>query len=153
MCGIAGIASFTKSAKDFQQHLISASSCLRQRGPDNEGFYIDNDVALAHRRLSVIDTSTAASQPFTDASGRYTIIYNGEFFNFRQYRQQLESEGIRFVSDSDTEVLLQLYIRNGIKFLQYINGFFAFCIYDNLEKTILLARDRMGVKPLIYYCR
>ena len=152
MCGIAGIASFTKSAKDFQQHLISASSCLRLRGPDNEGFFIDNDVALAHRRLSVIDTSTAASQPFTDASGRYTIIYNGEFFNFRQYRQQLESEGIRFVSDSDTEVLLQLYIRHGIKFLQSVNGFFAFCIYDSLEKTILLARDRMGVKPLIYYC-
>lgn len=151
MCGIAGIASFTKSAKDFQQHLKSASSCLRQRGPDSEGFFIDDDVAFAHRRLSIIDTSAAASQPFTDASGRYTIIYNGEFFNYRQHRQQLVSEGVRFASDSDTEVLLQLYIRNGTKCLQYVNGFFAFCIYDSLEKTIFLARDRMGVKPLIYY--
>lgn len=79
-------------------------------------FWID-DVALAHRRLSIIDTSAAASQPFTDASGRYTIIYNGEFFNYRQHRQQLVSEGVKFASDSDTEVLLQLYIRNGIKCL------------------------------------
>lgn len=151
MCGIAGIASFTKSAKDFQQHLRSASSCLRLRGPDNEGFFIDDNVALAHRRLSIIDTSAAASQPFTDASGRYTIIYNGEFFNYRHHRSQLKSQGVSFVSDSDTEVLLQLYIRNGINCLQFINGFFAFCIYDNLEKTVFLARDRMGVKPLIYY--
>lgn len=151
MCGIAGIASFTKSAKDFQQHLRSASSCLRQRGPDNEGFFIDDNVALAHRRLSIIDTSAAASQPFSDASGRYTIIYNGEFFNYRHHRSQLESQGVSFVSESDTEVLLQLYIRKGINCLQCINGFFAFCIYDNLEKTVFLARDRMGVKPLIYY--
>ena len=151
MCGIAGAAAFTKKGTVFLNKVQSATDCLQLRGPDAGGIYRDDTVALGHRRLSIIDTSTAASQPMQDESKRYTIIYNGEFFNFQRYREELIQSGIHLGNHSDTEVLLHLYINEGVKCLEKINGFFALAIYDKAQQTLFVARDRMGVKPLLYY--
>lgn len=151
MCGIAGIISFNSSSSGELQKIHAATDCLSRRGPDDRGVYIDGQVALGHRRLSIIDVSHGAAQPMSDASGRYHIIFNGEFFNYAEYRQQLIGEGISFRTASDTEVLLNLYIKMGPEFLQLVNGFFALAIYDEWEKTVFIARDRMGVKPLLYF--
>ena len=151
MCGIAGIVAFNNTGQSSFSTIQKAVSCLEKRGPDNEGIFTDDHVVLAHRRLSVIDTSDAASQPFTDDSGRYVIVFNGEFFNYQEHRNKLLTEGVKFKSESDTEVLLQLYIRHKERCLDFVNGFFAFCIYDKTEKSVFIARDRMGIKPLLYY--
>lgn len=151
MCGITGIIAITEKGKQ-QMHKISASVyTLLKRGPDGEGIFIHNNTAFAHRRLSVIDTSNAASQPFTDHSGRYTIIYNGEFFNYREYRQQLVQKGVPLKSTSDSEVLLYLFIEYGAACLEKVNGFFSLAIYDKQEQSVFIARDRYGVKPLLVY--
>lgn len=151
MCGITGIFSFKQHASSYRKSVEDAVTALYMRGPDRSGIYSDDHVVLGHARLSIIDVSEAASQPFTDTSGRYTIIFNGEFFNFKEHREALQKKGIHLRSQSDTEVLLYLYITEGPSCLEKVNGFFAFAIYDNLKKTIFLARDRMGVKPLIYF--
>lgn len=132
--------------------LINASvNTLIRRGPDGEGIYTHSNVALGHRRLSIIDTTNAASQPFTDHSGRYTIIYNGEFFNYKEYRDKLLQKGIPLRSSSDTEVLLYSFIEYGAACLEKINGFFSLAIYDKQEQSVFIARDRYGVKPLLVY--
>lgn len=150
MCGIAGIISFKEDAQELQR-IDVATDCLAKRGPDDRGVFRDAHVAFGHRRLSIIDTSHGAVQPMSDATGRYQIIFNGEFFNYAGYRNQLKEEGVAFRTESDTEVLLALYIKHGPSFLRFVNGFFALAIYDTLEKTVFIARDRMGVKPLLYY--
>ena len=149
MCGISGIIAFTKAGEPFLNKIPEAVATMRSRGPDKEGVFYKDKVALGHNRLSIIDVSNAASQPFTDASGRYTIVFNGEFYNYKTHRQELAKEGIQFVSQSDTEVLLYLYIKEGPACLQKVNGFFAFAIYDSLKKAVFIARDRMGIKPLL----
>ncbi len=151
MCGIAGIVAFSKSGIPYLDRISNATECLHLRGPDDKGIYLSGNVALGHRRLSIIDTSHAASQPMSDESGRYHIIFNGEFFNFSIHRKKLEKEGIKFQTHSDTEVLLHLYIKEGPDCLEKVNGFFALAIYDKLNETLFIARDRMGVKPLVYY--
>ena len=151
MCGITGIVAFNDSGKKYFDKIEAANNCLAKRGPDSDGFYRAANVALGHRRLSIIDISNAANQPMTDASGRFTIIFNGEFFNFQEHRNTLIQHGETFKTQSDTEVLLKLYILEGPDCLQKINGFFAFAVHDNLEDTIFIARDRMGIKPLFYY--
>lgn len=151
MCGIAGIAAFTEQGNSFLGKIESATNCLALRGPDDGGIYRDQQIALGHRRLSVIDTSKAASQPMHDQTGRYTVIFNGEFFNYEEHRNVLQQAGISFHTHSDTEVLLNLYIKEGPRCLAKINGFFALAIYDNQQETLFIARDRMGVKPLVYY--
>src|SRR3989344_3445365 len=110
MCGITGILAFNEKGKHYLSKVSAATYSLLKRGPDGEGIYFNKNVALGHRRLSIIDTSNAAAQPFTEISERYTIVFNGEIFNYKQLRKQLESKGIKFKSQSDTEVLLQLYI-------------------------------------------
>jgi len=149
MCGISGIVAFTTTGEDFLCKIHDAVAAMHSRGPDNKGVFIKDQIALGHNRLSIIDVSDAASQPFTDASGRYTIIFNGEFFNFKTHREQLIKEGIPLVSNSDTEVLLYLYIKEGPVCLEKVNGFFALAIYDSHNKTVFMARDRMGIKPLL----
>jgi len=151
MCGIAGIISFNDSGKTQLQKIEAGTACLSSRGPDGSGIFRHDNVALGHRRLSIIDTSDAAAQPMTDASGRYTLIFNGEFFNFREHRSFVESKGYKLRTQSDTEVLLYLYIIEGAECLSRVNGFFSFAIYDSSEKTLFLARDRMGIKPLLYF--
>ncbi|HBS86609.1 MAG: asparagine synthase (glutamine-hydrolyzing) [Bacteroidetes bacterium GWF2_38_335] len=151
MCGITGIYSFTEKATAFKSKLEKSVEKLALRGPDGSGTYLDNYVALGHTRLAVIDTSDAGSQPFTDETGRYTIVFNGEFYNYRETRKELESKGHNFRSQCDTEVLLKLYIEVGEKCLDVINGCFSFAIYDKNENSLFLARDRFGINPLLYF--
>jgi len=151
MCGITGIIAFNDDGRLFLQKISPATDCMAKRGPDARGVLQDEHIALGHRRLSIIDISSAGAQPMSDPSGRYVIVFNGEFFNYREHRKELISKGVFFKSESDTEVLLQLYIREGISCLDKVNGFFSLAIYDRQEQTVMLARDRFGVKPLYYY--
>ncbi|MDW8330480.1 MAG: asparagine synthase (glutamine-hydrolyzing) [Cyclobacteriaceae bacterium] len=150
MCGITGIMAFNLVGKMNMIHLAAATRALEKRGPDYQDIYHNQFVGLGHRRLSIIDLSDQANQPMWDEEKRYALIYNGEIFNYRELRSQLESEGVAFTTQSDTEVLLRLLIREKEKGLNKLNGFFSFCLYDNQEQSFLLARDRFGVKPLLY---
>jgi asparagine synthase (glutamine-hydrolysing) len=128
---------------------------LAHRGPDDRGiaFFKDGQVAFGHRRLSIIDLSKAGRQPLTDVSGRYCIVYNGEIYNFKELRERLEGLGHEFHSQTDTEVVLNAYIRWGYDCLNMLDGIFAFAIYDGMTGDIFLARDRFGIKPLYYIHR
>ncbi|MDW3208252.1 MAG: asparagine synthase (glutamine-hydrolyzing) [Reichenbachiella sp.] len=151
MCGITGILAFNEVGRFNLTNLEQATLALAHRGPDNHGTYINHLVGLGHRRLSIIDTSENANQPFEIMDGRYIITFNGEIFNYQSLRKELVSKGIQFKSDSDTEVLLHLYAQEGKRCLDKLNGFFAFAIYDTKEKSLFIARDRLGIKPLLFY--
>ncbi len=150
MCGITGILAFTEEGKKYLDKIDDAVRSLHHRGPDGHGVFRHGNVALGHTRLAIIDTSEAASQPFTSGDGRYTIVFNGEIFNYRELRAELEKEGCVFRSQSDTEVLLTLYAKEGKECLNKLNGFFAFAIYDTITSSLFLARDRFGEKPLYW---
>ncbi|HEY0741396.1 MAG TPA: asparagine synthase (glutamine-hydrolyzing), partial [Chryseosolibacter sp.] len=150
MCGITGIMSFNLVGKFNKIHISAATRAIEKRGPDFQDVYADEWVGLGHRRLSIIDTSSVAHQPMWDESKRYCIIFNGEIFNYRELKQDLLNKGVTFFSQSDTEVLLKLYIREKEACVPKLNGFFAFCIYDKAEQTLFVARDRFGIKPLLY---
>ncbi len=150
MCGITGIVAFNQLGRLHMINLAGATEQLASRGPDFQLTYHDEFVGLGHRRLSIIDPSPAGHQPMQDASGRYALIYNGEIYNYKSLRQQLESKGVHFESDTDTEVLLYLLIERGIECLEELNGFFAFAFYDKQEHKLIIARDRFGIKPLVY---
>jgi asparagine synthase (glutamine-hydrolysing) len=149
MCGIAG-AIVPSPAVIQHEWLTNACKALSRRGPDHQAIWQEDNAGLAHTRLSIIDTSSAAHQPFTDRSGRYVIVFNGEIFNFRELRKNLEANGLQLSTTGDTEVLLNLYILYGKACLQKLVGFFAFAIYDRQEKCLFAARDRMGIKPFYY---
>lgn len=151
MCGITGIYAFNEVGRLGMINLVAATDKLDKRGPDQHGTFATHFVGLGHRRLSIIDRSENGKQPMQDAEGRYTIVFNGEIYNFRTLREELKAKGFEFRSDTDTEVLLTLYIRKGPSCLQELNGFFSFAIYDDQEKSLFMARDRMGIKPLYYY--
>lgn len=151
MCGIAGVFVLNENNNYWIDSLINASDSLTKRGPDSGNIWKSKNVALAHRRLSIIDTSETANQPMHDDSKRYTIIFNGEIFNFQELKTELSDKGIVFHTNSDTEVLLQLYINDKSYFLNKLNGFFAFAIYDQLNESLFIARDRFGVKPLYFF--
>ena len=148
MCGITGYIHLSNNAPDLKEHLETATQSITSRGPDNQAAFLHQSVGLGHTRLSIIDTSERANQPMTDRSGRYTLIFNGEIYNYRELATKLNAD---FNSTSDTEVLLYLLIEKGDKCLSMLNGFFAFAFYDSKEESLLLARDRMGIKPLHYY--
>ncbi len=150
MCGITGIFAFNLVGKFNLVNVTAATAALTKRGPDHQGIYTDQFVGLGHRRLSIIDTSAAAHQPMWDEEQRYSIVFNGEIFNFQELKKGLEAKGITFTTQSDTEVLLKLYLAEKEKCLNKLNGFFAFCIYDKQEQTFFVARDRYGIKPLLY---
>ncbi|MBL7962246.1 MAG: asparagine synthase (glutamine-hydrolyzing) [Flavobacteriales bacterium] len=149
MCGIAGSYQLQEGAAS-DDRVAQALRAIAHRGPDDEGVYRSGRTILGHRRLSVIDTSAAGHQPFTDEGGRYTIVFNGEVFNFKELRAELEANGHRFRSHTDTEVVLRLFTIKGEAFLHDLNGFFALAIHDAQEDTLFLARDRFGVKPLLW---
>lgn len=150
MCGIAGIITLDKGAV-MQSQLQPMTDCMQHRGPDGEGHWINADanVGLGHRRLSIIDLHTAANQPM-HYQNRYSIVFNGEIYNYIELRDMLIRQGYPFTTESDTEVLLALYSRDKEKCLQLLDGMFAFVIYDDQEKTIFAARDRFGEKPFFY---
>lgn len=150
MCGITGVYAFNMVGRVSMINVTNATMALEKRGPDFQNIYNDQTVALGHRRLSIIDTSVDGHQPMWDPSGRYCIIFNGEIYNYKQLRSDLNSKGIQFRSQSDTEVLLQLLIAEGPSALDKINGFFSFAFYDLEEKSLFIARDRIGIKPLYY---
>lgn len=151
MCGITGCYAFTKIGLAKFEHVQKSVETLQKRGPDGSGVYTHGNLSFGHARLSVIDPSDNGAQPFTDATGRYTIVFNGEFYNYKEHRRLLEKKGVNFSSETDTEVLLYLYIYYGEQCIEYINGFFAFAVYDKKEQSLFLARDRMGIKPMYYY--
>lgn len=142
---------FNEIGRMHMIHLAQATGILKHRGPDHQHNFIAERTGLGHRRLSVIDLSPNAHQPMADATGRYHIVYNGEIYNFRDLRQQLQNSGVEFKSNSDTEVLLNLYIHQGEDCLQKLNGCFAFAVYDTVKNQLFLARDRLGINPLLYY--
>ena len=147
MCGIAGYSG------DFDRSLLDRmNTAIAHRGPDDSGTLIlpDDALGLAHRRLSIIDLSERGHQPMWDVTGSVVIIYNGEIYNYRELRRELVEDGYGFNSDCDTEVLLNLYRRDGNKMLERLNGIFAFALWDTQRRILLLARDGMGVKPLYY---
>lgn len=150
MGGITGIFAFNLVGKFHRINITAATTVLSKRGPDFQDIYFDDWAGLGHRRLCVIDTSEKAHQPMWDDTGRFAIVFNGEIFNYRQLRNELSASGETFHSQSDTEVLLKLYIRDGEACLPRLNGFFAFCIYDKREQSFFIARDRYGEKPLFY---
>ena len=150
MCGIVGY--YRKdNATEKLNDLEKATSTLSKRGPDFSSTYYQGNIGFGHARLSIIDTSAGANQPFVDSTGRYVIIFNGEIYNFKILKRQLEKEGIKFITESDTEVLLELYIKYGENVTDHLNGFFAFAIHDKKDNTLFLSRDRLGIKPLFLY--
>lgn len=151
MCGIAGIISNAEVAEKNIVALEKALLELEKRGPDASGIKNYKEVLLGHRRLSIIDTKSASNQPMEDATGRYSIVFNGEIYNYKELKTDLVDQGYVFNNESDTEVLLNGYACYGTAFLNKLNGFFAFAIYDKQEKSTLVARDRFGIKPLLFY--
>jgi len=151
MCGIAGIYAFNDIGKFYMVNFVNATQSISSRGPDNQGLFANETIALGHRRLSIIDKTAAANQPMQDETARYRIVFNGEIYNYQSIRAELESKGIEFQTHSDTEVLLKLFINEGEKCLSKLNGFFSFAIYDSQTESIFLARDPLGIKPLYYY--
>ena len=157
MCGIAGIFDTSRSAgRDELTRLAEKmGAALRHRGPDDAGIWLDETrgIALAHRRLSIVDLSPAGHQPMLSQNGRYVIAFNGEIYNFRALRHTLEREigGIAWRGASDTEALLESLAHWGVTAaLRRCSGMFAFALWDRQERTLTLARDRMGEKPLYY---
>ncbi|ENA1749415.1 asparagine synthase (glutamine-hydrolyzing) [Flavobacterium psychrophilum] len=149
MCGINGILHLSSKLVDKNQ-LVKMRDVLAHRGPDDAGIFIEKNIGLGHRRLAIIDTSSAGHQPFYSENGRYVIVFNGEIYNYKDFYAELKDKGVALKSDSDTEVLLKLYELYGLEILPRLNGMFAFAIWDKEQKKLVLARDRMGVKPLYY---
>jgi asparagine synthase (glutamine-hydrolysing) len=146
MCGIAGL---TNAAPPLLEEMVER---LAHRGPDGHGIWTDPDVGLGlvHARLAIIDLTPGGQQPMLSPCGRYAIAFNGEIYNYRDLRRELEAQGERFTSSSDTEVLLRLLMRDGEGALAKLSGMFAFAFWDRAEKRLLLARDATGIKPLHY---
>ncbi len=145
MCGILG---FNWDNKTLVRKMTDV---MTHRGPDASGYYTDKNVSLGHRRLSIIDLSERGNQPMCNEDGTVWITYNGEIYNFKEIKEELEKEGHKFKSDTDTEVIIHAYEKYGESCLNHFNGIFAFCIYDTKNKRLFLARDRLGIKPLYYY--
>ena len=126
---------------------------LTKGGPDDAGVYVDNklNIAIGHRRLSIIDLTPTGHQPMSIPDGRYTISYNGEVYNYREIRKDLEAEEVQFRGSSDTEVVLNAFALWGPNSVEKFIGMFAYAIWDSSEKALYIFRDRMGVKPLYYY--
>lgn len=150
MCGLSALVRLRGSAAISPQVLERMSLTLRMRGPDDDGMWIGDHAGLAARRLAVIDTSAAGHMPMTTPDGRYHIVYNGEVYNHRELRRGLEAKGVRLRSDTDTEVFLHLYAREGPAMLSRCNGMFAALIWDDRERTLFAVRDRLGKKPIFY---
>src|SRR5882672_3900131 len=151
MCGLAGAIAIGTDARVDRERVCRMTALVAHRGPDGEGFWGDPEgrVALAHRRLSVIDIA-GGSQPMCSDSGDIVLVFNGEIYNYREERQALVDSGVTFRTNSDTEVLLRLYERFGADCVHRLRGMFAFALWDANRGELLVARDRVGKKPLFY---
>jgi len=153
MCGIHGILRLTSAAPPIDRdELLRTRDALARRGPDGEGLWLDPDgrVGLGHRRLAILDLSDAAAQPMASADGHHRIVFNGEIYNFRALRSELEADGHRFRSTGDTEVILALYARCGVAAFERLRGMYALALWDGAARSLVLARDPFGIKPLYY---
>ena len=153
MCGICGWLDFQLPMLNNAEVIKSMTKTLEKRGPDDYGYYIDNNVLFGHRRLIVVDP-LGGKQPMIKFvhGNKYAIVYNGELYNTEELRSQLIRYGFSFSSYSDTEVLLTSYIYWGVQCLEHFNGIFSFAIWDEKNKSLFIARDQLGVKPL-FYCK
>lgn len=149
MCGITGVLELN-SEPVLAKILQGMTDAIAHRGPDGEGQWIDENVGIGHRRLAILDLSSAGHQPMLSANHRFVLSYNGEVYNFRELRFELEQLGYWFGSQTDTEVVLNALVEWGVQGLEKFNGMFALALWDRKKKTLLLARDRYGVKPLYY---
>ncbi|HKG62242.1 MAG TPA: asparagine synthase (glutamine-hydrolyzing) [Pyrinomonadaceae bacterium] len=150
MCGINGIAFSSRSGRTVDSFLIERMrDTIRHRGPDDEGMFIAGPVGLGHRRLSIVDVS-AGHQPMTNEDGSLQITYNGEIYNHSDFRAELEARGHIYKTHCDTETILHLYEEHGAGCVEHLRGMFAFALWDGRQKKLLLARDRLGIKPLYY---
>ena len=143
MCGIAGYHGLTADTALLER----MNECQQHRGPDGDGIVVDGPCGLAHRRLSIIDVAHG-QQPMDTADGRYSIAYNGEVYNYRELRAELEAEGRSFATDSDTEVVLQAFAQWGPDAFDRFNGMFGLAIWDRHEQRLTLARDHFGIKQI-----
>lgn len=153
MCGISGTFAYHDDAPPAdREELLRVREAMRARGPDGAGLWMSPDqrTGLAHRRLAIIDLSEAGAQPMATDDGRLHVTFNGEIYNYRALKAELETKGYRFHSNSDTEVLLHLYADRGAEMVHALRGMYAFAIWDELNKELLLARDPFGIKPLYY---
>jgi asparagine synthase (glutamine-hydrolysing) len=149
MCGITGLVNINGEAVS-PVILKRMTDAISHRGPDGEGHWIDENIGIGHRRLAIIDLSAAGHQPMISADHRFVLSYNGEIYNYRELRIELEAEGVWFRSRTDSEVVLNALTRWGKRALTRFNGMFALALWDRKERTLLLARDRYGIKPLYY---
>ncbi len=157
MCGINGIVGIPDQTI-AKQKVLAMNIAMQHRGPDDEGFYVNNKIALGHRRLSIIDLSAAGHQPMQSFDGRYQIVYNGELYNYKELKFELQrvvsgsgQSAYIFQTNTDTEVIIAAYARWGSDCLKHFNGMFAFAIWDDQTKQLFIARDRLGIKPLYYF--
>jgi asparagine synthase (glutamine-hydrolysing) len=150
MCGINGIAVSSADRPVTVDELVAMRDSMSARGPDDKGCYIGQGIGMGSRRLSILDLSEHGHMPMSTPDGRHWIVYNGEVYNFAELRQELTARGVTFRSDTDTEVVLWLYVVEGPAMLDRLNGMFALAIWDSVTRTLFLARDRLGIKPLFY---
>ena len=148
MCGICGVVALDRPGDEAAVRAMTAS--LEHRGPDGERVYVDDGVALGFRRLAILDLSDAGMQPFVSDDGRYRLIHNGEIYNYRELRAELEPHGYRFSTGTDTEVMLAAYLEWGPACVQRFNGMWAFAIWDSVRNELFASRDRFGIKPFYY---
>jgi len=151
MCGIAGFLSFEGHAKGYEDAVQRMMVALQHRGPDSGGLFLDTDCVLGHRRLCIIDRSPEANQPMQNEDGSIWLVVNGEIYNFMHLREELQAKGHKFRSRSDSEVILHLYEEIGTDFVGKLRGMFAIALWDKKKKTLVLARDRFGKKPIFYW--
>jgi len=149
MCGICGIFNFKSREPVARDVLKLATDAMAHRGPDDEGFHLDGELGLGNRRLSIIDLP-GGHQPLSNEDGTIWITFNGEIYNYRELRIGLESRGHRFRTSTDTEAIVHLYEDHDLGCLDYLRGMFAFAVWDSRRRRLLLARDRLGIKPLFY---
>jgi asparagine synthase (glutamine-hydrolysing) len=152
MCGIAGFAGIGLPAEEATGRLRAMCDAIQHRGPDSDGYFVGEDVAMGMRRLSIIDVA-GGSQPICNEDGTVTVVFNGEIYNHHELRRQLTAGGHRFATRSDTEVLVHLYENHGPEMVRHLHGMFAFSIWDSRRQRLFLARDRTGMKPLSYALR
>lgn len=149
MCGINGVYNFKDTVS--YQSVNKMNNAIKHRGPDNGSVKLFGNVGLGHRRLSIIDLSNEANQPMSCEDNRYTIIFNGEIYNFLEIKKKLKLEGVKFYTSSDTEVILKSFIFYGSECFSMFNGMFALAIFDEIERKLILARDPFGIKPFYIY--
>jgi Asparagine synthase (glutamine-hydrolyzing) len=150
MCGIVGILKLDRSPVS-KNELVKMYSAIKHRGPDGEGYFIDKYLGLGHVRLAILDPSERGSQPMSSKNGEWTIVFNGCIYNFKELRETLRSFGHTFISETDTEVIVEGLAEWGLDIFPKLNGMFAIAAWHKSSETLWLARDRFGIKPL-YYC-